>query len=123
MLCEACGREEEELYEHNGRRLCEDCYMDTLSPARTCDPWAAYTAGRLEAKEEDLSEDQRRILDLLAQGPVEAGRLREELGLDHSRMERAVATLRHMSRIRAFPSGPERYLILFHQVNPEWAES
>ncbi len=123
MKCQGCGCETDEIYEHNGRELCEDCYMDALSPTRTCDPWASYTAGRLETKEEDLSPDQKLILDLLAKGPVEVNRLREELGLDKSRLERAVAALRHMNKVRAFPAGPERYLILFHQVNPDWAES
>ena len=123
MKCQKCGCQDEEMYEHNGMKLCEDCYMDALSPAKACDPWASYTAGRLETKEADLSPDQQSILDLLSQGPLEVGLVREKLDLDGSRLERALAALRHMNRIRAFPHGPERYLILFHQVNPEWAES
>ena len=34
----------EEAREHNGRTLCEDCYMDFLSPARAWVPWTVYTA-------------------------------------------------------------------------------
>lgn len=41
MQCDRCKNviEEGEEREHAGRILCEDCYMDALSPARTCDPW------------------------------------------------------------------------------------
>ena len=42
MNCDKCGSEMKngEETEHHGQLLCEDCYMDALSPARTCDPWA-----------------------------------------------------------------------------------
>jgi len=44
--CERCGSRihEGEEREHSGQVLCEDCYMDRLSPPRTCDPWAVHTA-------------------------------------------------------------------------------
>ncbi len=46
MKCDKCSKpiDSEEAREHNGWTLCEDCYMDNLSPTRTCDPWAFYTA-------------------------------------------------------------------------------
>lgn len=28
----------------HGRTVCEECLMDILSPARTCDPWAVRSA-------------------------------------------------------------------------------
>ena len=42
MKCERCKTviaegEEKELY---SQILCEDCYMDLLSPAKGFDPWA-----------------------------------------------------------------------------------
>jgi hypothetical protein len=30
--------------EYNQEILCEDCYIDVLSPAKFCDPWADYAA-------------------------------------------------------------------------------
>ena len=33
----------------HGQLLCDDCYMDALSPARTCDPWAEI--GRASCRE------------------------------------------------------------------------
>jgi hypothetical protein len=46
MKCDKCNNsinegEELKLY---GQLLCEDCYLDALSPARTCDPWAVHSA-------------------------------------------------------------------------------
>ncbi len=123
MRCRACGGETGEVFDHHGRKLCEDCYLEALSPVRTCDPWASYTAGRLETRDEDLSVDQSRILSLLARGPVEESRARGRLGLSRFRLEREVAALGRMGKVRVFPAGEERLLVLSHQVNPEWVES
>ena len=54
--------------EHNGQILCEDCYMDALSPPRACDPWAVYTAKSFNesgAGNVSLNEAQQNILNLL----------------------------------------------------------
>ena len=51
MECEKCGDiiEDGDEREFHGRTLCEDCYMDTLSPARTMegrrDGGKEYTMG------------------------------------------------------------------------------
>jgi hypothetical protein len=46
MKCERCKTavvkgEQKALH---GQTLCEDCYIDLLSPLRVCDPWAVYSA-------------------------------------------------------------------------------
>ena len=41
--------------EYTGQMLCEDCYMDALSPVKTCDPWAVYTAKLMSGKEGRLN--------------------------------------------------------------------
>ncbi|MEA1923716.1 MAG: hypothetical protein U9N63_13805 [Pseudomonadota bacterium] len=42
MNCDRCGETvdagDEQSY--NSETLCDDCYMDVLSPTRICDPWA-----------------------------------------------------------------------------------
>ena len=48
--------------------LCEDCYMDALSPAKTCDPWAVHSAksfGKNLGGKFELTELQRKILEIL----------------------------------------------------------
>jgi hypothetical protein len=46
MECKKCKTaiSDGEEREHNGALLCEDCYIDVLSPAKFCDPWADYAA-------------------------------------------------------------------------------
>lgn len=48
MLCqkENCQAEieEGEGREFQGKLLCDDCYMDALSPVRICNPWAVRSA-------------------------------------------------------------------------------
>jgi hypothetical protein len=103
MQCDKCGNliekgEEREMY---GQVLCEDCYMDALSPARACDPWAVHTAKSLAKDEGDLTLTQKKILDVLREtGGIEPGILAERLQIRPSDLEREIATLRHMEKVR-----------------------
>jgi len=106
MNCEKCGDaiEKGEERDFHGRTLCEDCYMDALSPARACDPWAVHTAKSL-LKEEDGSSElnpvQAKILDILQEtGGVEPKILAERLQLKPTALERELAALRHIEKIR-----------------------
>lgn len=106
MDCEKCGDmiEKGDEREHLGRTLCEDCYMDALSPARTCDPWAVHSAQTLAREEEGalaLNRTQVRILDILHEtGGVELPELAERLQIKPSDLEREIAALRHMEKVR-----------------------
>jgi len=106
MLCERCHDviAEGEQKELHNRILCEDCYMDLLSPPKACDPWAVYTAKSLakqEGHELQLSALQAQILALLRKrGPMEAGDLSEALKIKETDLERELAALRHMERVR-----------------------
>ncbi|KMY67139.1 hypothetical protein AAU61_14550 [Desulfocarbo indianensis] len=99
--CEKCQSDtpQDELREHTGLMLCEDCYMDALSPTRTCDPWATYTASRLTNQE--LSPGQESILLLLKKkGQASVQELLEGTGLEFRQLEKEIAALRHMELIR-----------------------
>ena len=106
MKCERCSEiidkgEERELH---GRILCEDCYIDGLSPAKTCDPWAVYSAKSFSKQEETevvLTDIQSRILRLLEEtGGAEPRVIAEKLKIKPSDLEREIATLRHMEKVR-----------------------
>ncbi len=100
-ICAKCQGEaaDDELHEYSGQMLCDDCYMDALSPARTCDPWAVYTASRLTNQE--LNPAQESILALLhKKGQAEPKELGEACGLAPKELEREIAALRHMELIR-----------------------
>jgi hypothetical protein len=89
----------------HGQTLCEDCYMDALSPAKACDPWAVYCAKSFSSADgarQHLTPAQEKILKALATtggAPPEA--VRSAVGLTPADFDRAVATLRHMERLRA----------------------
>jgi hypothetical protein len=106
MNCDKCKDpiEPGEEREHHSRILCEDCYMDALSPARTCDPWAVHSAksfARDTGGEVQLSEIQRKIIKILEEtGGVEPRLIVERLQIRPADLEREIAALRHMEKVR-----------------------
>ena len=90
--------------ELHGQVLCEDCCMDLLSPAKACDPWAVYSAKTFLKNDSsglDLTPVQQRILEILqGEGPQERTTLCERLQLKEADLERELATLRHVEKIR-----------------------
>ncbi|BBO75211.1 hypothetical protein DSCW_26280 [Desulfosarcina widdelii] len=102
--CEAVIPENDER-EFNGQTICEDCYMTVLSPAKACDPWAAYCAKSFSEKTDsgtNLTEVQARILQILEQtGGVDQQELAKRLALPVEDFERDLAALRHMEKLRA----------------------
>lgn len=106
MECERCKAkiEEGEERELHGQILCEDCYMDALSPARTCDPWAVYIARSFSKKGgsgPEINTTQAKILEILREtGGTELKIVSERLQIKPSDLEREIAALRHMEKIR-----------------------
>jgi len=106
MQCDKCKEniragEERELH---GQTLCEDCYIDVLSPAKACDPWAVHSAKSF-AKEHNFNIEvtvtQSKILQFLKDtGGAESGVITEKLQIKLSDLEREIATLRHMEKVK-----------------------
>lgn len=90
--------------EHYGEVLCEECYMQALSPARACDPWAvrsAQTLSQLDDVYAALSETQAKIIRALAEtGGAAPEVIAQMVDIKIPELERELATLRHMERIR-----------------------
>jgi len=107
MRCEKCGSivKEQDCREYQGKIICDDCYMETLSPAKACDPWAVYNAKsslKKDGSNTNITETQSRILEILKEtGGVEPEIISERLQLEPSDLEREIATLRHMEKVRA----------------------
>lgn len=120
MPCAKCGCDllPDETHEMAGKLLCDDCYMDALSPAKTCDPWATYTSSRL--KDQTLTPQQQAILDLIDQkGPVTPEQVMSATGLKSAELERCVAALRHMEMLRGAPRpGGGKVLLRFNSPDP-----
>jgi hypothetical protein len=106
MECERCESviPEGEEMELHGQVLCEDCYMDILSPPKACDPWAVHSAKTFlknDRSELNLSPVQQKILEILQdEGPQEGTDLCERLQMKMTDLERNIATLRHMEKVR-----------------------
>jgi predicted HTH transcriptional regulator len=91
--------------------------MDALSPARTCDPWAVHSAksfGKELGGEFDLTELQRKILQILQEtGGVAPEHLVERLNLSPMDLEREIAALRHMEKVRGELRDGKKYIRLW----------
>ncbi|MFO8088300.1 MAG: hypothetical protein R6U13_00540 [Desulfatiglandaceae bacterium] len=108
MNCDRCGAAikpgDERRYA--GSMLCEECYMDALSPVKACDPWAVYSAKSFEQhqqKESELTPLQNEILRILEEaGPLELWELKERLDsdMDEKELQRQFAVLRHLEKVR-----------------------
>ncbi|MBI5579670.1 MAG: hypothetical protein HY895_11000 [Deltaproteobacteria bacterium] len=111
--CEASIIEGEER-KHLGRTLCEDCYMDALSPAKTCDPWAVHSAksfGKNLGGKFELTGLQRKILGILEEtGGAPPEQLVERLNIPPMDLEREIAALRHMEKVRGELRSGRKYI-------------
>lgn len=117
MKCERCGVDmiSDDAHAHLGQKLCEDCYMDALSPSRACDPWAVYSAKTLadaSGGKLEVNEKQKEILKILAEtGGLTPAELFARTGLPAGDLERELAALRHMEKLRAELRRGEKYLV------------
>jgi len=119
MLCDRCNLtiEKGEGLELRGQTLCEDCYMDHLSPSRMFDPWAVYTAKSFSddaTAKPLLTAQQKKILEMLKEtGGIDFEGLAKRLGVKTSELQRELATLRHMEKIKASMRNGKKILVLW----------
>ncbi|WP_051327310.1 hypothetical protein [Desulfatibacillum aliphaticivorans] len=106
MKCRQCRRDipQDDRYEHAGNLYCEDCYIQILSPARFCDPWADYSAKSFEKHGmiSPLTEPQKMLLKLIKElGKAEPAELIEHTrgAIDPADGERELAALSRMGKI------------------------
>lgn len=121
MKCTRCGRplKRDEICSHLGQSLCEDCYMDALSPPRACDPWAVHAAQTyLRGKEKSaaMTELQRGIVGFIKKkGKAQAEEIEKEFGMSFQELQRELATLRHMEILRGLKEEGRVYYTLFEE--------
>jgi hypothetical protein len=121
MQCEKCknGIAEGEDRLFHGQILCEDCYMERLSPAKACEPWAVYSAksfAKNQDYESQLTPVQQEILAVLRrEGPTEPAKILARLQIKESILEREIATLRHMEKLRGELKEGKRLIRLWDQ--------
>ncbi len=93
-----------EDHEHNKKNLCEDCYIDVMSPAKFCDPWASFNAKSfaLNNPETALTDNQKKIMHVLEDtGGTDPNVLMERLRgqVSPEDGERECAALHRMGKI------------------------
>ena len=120
MKCQQCGDKIEpgEEMEHLGRTLCEDCYMDALSPVKACDPWATRMASRFSPQDGDsqLTDQQQRIIDVISQAVfIERADLADRTEIEPTELDRELASLRHMEMIRGCIKDGRKMVTRFDQ--------
>lgn len=101
MICEKCKAEvsEQDVHEHAGLSLCDECYIDMLAAPKTCDPWAVYSATRTPAQ---ITSAQQKIVDLInTKGPLSAEQICSALNIDERDFQSNFSTLRHMELAKA----------------------
>jgi len=116
MKCDRCGCQIErgDETEYMGQILCEDCYMEVLSPVKICDPWAVYTAKSMAGEGSTLTKLQENILVVLKETDgIEQELLAKKLGLKLNDLQREIATLRHMEKLRATMKGDKKVFCLW----------
>jgi len=119
MKCDSCKENvaETEIRDLHGQTLCEDCYMDRLSPAKPCDPWAVFSAKSFSKNDSvtlELTETQSNILQLLKEtGGAETEIISERLQIRPTDLEREIATLRHMEKVRGELRGRKKIIRLW----------
>ena len=116
--CAKCGAAVDagEVKEFRGKELCEDCYMDALTPTVVCDPWAVHTAKSLKDVPggHDLTPTQQQLFNLVKErGEVPMAEAAAHLGLNEEDLRREFAPLRHMEKLRACKKDDIIHLTLF----------
>lgn len=119
MKCDKCkdAIKPGEEFELHRQVLCEDCYMDALSPARACDPWAVHSAKSFtehQGGSSKLTPIQQKILNTLKQtGGIPLGNLARRLKIKPPDLKREIATLRHMEKVRGAMKNGQKIICLW----------
>ncbi len=118
LICARCGTavEPEEAREHAGARLCEDCYLEPVSPIQTCDPWAVHTARSFKDQQggPQLTPLQQRLYDLVkGRQEVSFPEAAHILGLTEDEVRREFAVLRHLELLRGCKRGDLVLITMF----------
>ena len=121
MKCSRCGREVsiDDSYQHLGKTLCEDCYIDIRYPAKACDPWAVYSATRSRETlglkgTKGLTDLQQVIYEFIkGKGKVTREELIKNCELTEAELQTQLAILRHCEMIKGSKEDGRIYLVPF----------
>jgi hypothetical protein len=121
VKCQRCRRDvsEDETYSYLSETLCDECYMDVMSPPKACDPWAVYSATRTRQSAglkgvEGLTDEQKDIYEFIkSRGKTNAAEVMARFSMSQRELEKVVATLRHCELVRGQKEGYKVYRVPF----------
>jgi hypothetical protein len=118
MLCARCAAllAAADARECAGELLCENCYIEALSPVRTCNPWAVHLARSLKDSQgrHQLTPRQERLYHLVkGRQEVSFPEAARVLELPEEEVRRLFAVLRHMELLKATKRAPLVLMTLF----------
>ena len=116
MDCAKCGSQlgDGDEASYHGQTLCLECYTDALSPLKPCDPWAVHAAKSFSQDGCIFTKRQKNILAVLKEeNGIETEELASRAGISLSELQREIATLRHMEKIRAAKQGDKKVICLW----------
>ncbi|MFO7952252.1 MAG: hypothetical protein R6U91_05545 [Bacillota bacterium] len=117
--CQVKIENEEDVYQHRGKDLCEDCYMEALQQPKTCDVAATQLAKKHrqaagQKGTEGLLEIQKNIHDYIKEkGKATREELMEAFDLPEWELNKQIAILRHCELVKGRKEGDQVYLVLF----------
>ena len=121
VKCHRCQRDvrEEDSFTYLGETLCEDCYIDVRSPAKSCDPWAVYSATRTRetaglSGTEGLNTLQQAIYTFIKdRGKATPEEVITRFNITPKDLQNQVATLRHCELVKGSKEGQTVFLVPF----------
>lgn len=126
MICEQCkiAITEGDEVTFRGRIICEDCYVESIEPPRTCDVAAVYSAkqARKAAGQEGtdgLTDLQKDIYNYIkTEGPVTREQIMERFQLTGPHLERNFTVLRHCELARGFRENGKVLITIWQDGGP-----
>lgn len=121
--CARCGEKltKEDVYQHRGQELCEDCYMGAMQAPKTCDVAATHLATKHrqaagQTGTEGLLAIQKKIYELIkSEGRVSRAQVMKKLGLPEWELDKQIAVLRHCELVKGRKDPDGVFLVLFDQ--------
>ena len=115
MKCEQCGMEisQENSFTHQGKILCEECYMEIGAHARECDPWATYLATHTRERmgqkgTEGLTDDQKAVYEFIKnQGKATREEVKKHFDFSEEDLDVQLMVLMHAELIKEHSEGKE----------------
>jgi predicted HTH transcriptional regulator len=104
---------------YNNNVICEDCYIEILSPPKTCDVAAVHAAKKHRAAlgqsgTEGLTEQQKEIVKFVKENEkITKQDIAEKFALKPYELERQFAVLRHCELLKGKKEGNKVYIVPF----------